>query len=194
MNNYEKRTNKKKDAIIHSSLTLFGKHGFSDVSIKDIASLAHVSQVSIYNYFGNKEALVAECAKFIIGDTIKRAEEILVSDDPFAHKLEHALLLCNKEINVSLSKFLSDKASNDQQFLTFIAKHINNLKKEIYMKYIIYGKKEGIINNTLSDTTLRLFIDALNTVGMDIPEAELQAKQAEIQHLFLYGLIGTTTK
>ncbi|HHQ1299233.1 TPA: TetR/AcrR family transcriptional regulator, partial [Listeria innocua] len=38
MNNYEKRTLKKKTAITHAALTLFGKAGFSEVSIKDIAS------------------------------------------------------------------------------------------------------------------------------------------------------------
>ncbi|EGP8440429.1 TetR/AcrR family transcriptional regulator, partial [Listeria monocytogenes] len=50
MNNYEKRTLKKKTAIIQAALSLFGEQGFSDVSIKDIAALADVSQVSIYNY------------------------------------------------------------------------------------------------------------------------------------------------
>ncbi|EAE9957997.1 TetR/AcrR family transcriptional regulator, partial [Listeria monocytogenes] len=107
MNNYEKRTLKKKTAIIQAALSLFGKQGFSDVSIKDIASLAGVSKVSIYNYFGNKEALVAECAKIIMQDTITLAEEILVSEGTFTDKLARAIQLCQAEINVSLSKFIS---------------------------------------------------------------------------------------
>lgn len=51
MNNYEKRTLSKKTAIIEAAQILFGKQGFTAVSIKDIAALADVSQVSIYNYF-----------------------------------------------------------------------------------------------------------------------------------------------
>ncbi|EGP8570143.1 TetR/AcrR family transcriptional regulator, partial [Listeria monocytogenes] len=100
MNNYEKRTLKKKTAIIQAALSLFGKQGFSDVSIKDIATLADVSQVSIYNYFGSKEALVGECARIIMQDTITLAEEILASEGTFTQKLERALKLCNAEINL----------------------------------------------------------------------------------------------
>ncbi|MBC1379678.1 TetR/AcrR family transcriptional regulator [Listeria innocua] len=190
MNNYEKRTLKKKTAIIQAALSLFGKQGFSDVSIKDIASLAGVSQVSIYNYFGNKEALVAECAKIIMQDTITLAEEILVSEGTFTDKLARAIQLCQAEINVSLSKFISTEASKDSQFITLLVNNINKLKKDIYMEYVAAGKKAKVINNDISDDVIQLFIDAINGLGLTVPEEELEKKQAEIIHLFLYGLIG----
>ncbi|EAC8743135.1 TetR/AcrR family transcriptional regulator, partial [Listeria monocytogenes] len=117
MNNYEKRTLSKKTAIIEAAQILFGKQGFTAVSIKDIAALADVSQVSIYNYFGSKEALIGECARVIMQDTIALAEEILASEGTFTQKLERAIQLCNVEINLSLSKFISKEASKDQQFL-----------------------------------------------------------------------------
>ncbi|MBC1376745.1 TetR/AcrR family transcriptional regulator [Listeria sp. FSL L7-1699] len=190
MNNYEKRTLKKKTAIIQAALSLFGKHGFSDVSIKDIASLAGVSQVSIYNYFGNKEALVAECAKIIMQDTITLAAEILVSEGSFTDKLARAIQLCQAEINVSLSKFISTEASKDSQFITLLVNNINKLKKDIYMEYVAAGKKAKVINNDISDDVIQLFIDSINGLGLTVPEEELEKKQAEIIHLFLYGLIG----
>ncbi|EAD5705976.1 TetR/AcrR family transcriptional regulator [Listeria innocua] len=190
MNNYEKRTLKKKTAITHAALTLFGKAGFSEVSIKDIASLAGVSQVSIYNYFGNKEALVAECAKIIMQDTITLAEEILVSEGTFTDKLARAIQLCQAEINMSLSKFISTEASKDSQFITLLVNNINKLKNDIYMEYVAAGKKAKVINNDISDDVIQLFIDSINGLGLTIPEEELEKKQAEIIHLFLYGLIG----
>ncbi|AGR06226.1 TetR/AcrR family transcriptional regulator [Listeria monocytogenes] len=190
MNNYEKRTLKKKTAIIQAALSLFGKQGFSDVSIKDIASLAGVSQVSIYNYFGNKEALVAECAKIIMQDTITLAEEILVSEGTFTDKLARAIQLCQAEINVSLSKFISTEASKDSQFIRLLVNNINKLKKDIYMEYVAAGKKVKVINNDISDDVIQLFIDSINGLGLTVSEEELEKKQAEIIHLFLYGLIG----
>ncbi|EID5119445.1 TPA: TetR/AcrR family transcriptional regulator [Listeria innocua] len=190
MNNYEKRTLKKKTAIIQAALSLFGKQGFSDVSIKDIASLAGVSQVSIYNYFGNKEALVAECAKIIMQDTITLAEEILVSEGTFTDKLARAIQLCQAEINMSLSKFISTEASKDSQFITLLVNNINKLKNDIYMEYVAAGKKAKVINNDISDDVIQLFIDSINGLGLTVPEEELEKKQAEIIHLFLYGLIG----
>ncbi|HAB8855808.1 TPA_asm: TetR family transcriptional regulator [Listeria monocytogenes] len=194
MNNYEKRTLSKKTAIIEAALILFGKQGFTAVSIKDIAALADVSQVSIYNYFGSKEALVGECARVIMQDTIALAEEILASEGTFTQKLERAIQLCNTEINLSLSKFISKEASKDQQFLILLVNNINSLKKDIYMKYVAAGKEAQVIDNAISDEVIQLFIDAINSLGLTVPEEELEEKQAEIIQLFLYGLIGQGRK
>ncbi|EOU3549860.1 TetR/AcrR family transcriptional regulator [Listeria monocytogenes] len=194
MNNYEKRTLSKKTAIIEAALILFGKQGFTAVSIKDIAALADVSQVSIYNYFGSKEALIGECARVIMQDTIALAEEILASEGTFTQKLERAIQLCNAEINLSLSKFISKEASKDQQFLILLVNTINSLKKEIYMKYVAAGKEAQVIDNAISDEVIQLFIDAINSLGLTVPEEELEEKQAEIIQLFLYGLIGQGRK
>ncbi|EAK8499524.1 TetR/AcrR family transcriptional regulator [Listeria monocytogenes] len=194
MNNYEKRTLSKKTAIIEAALILFGKQGFTAVSIKDIAALADVSQVSIYNYFGSKEALIGECARVIMQDTIALAEEILASEGTFTQKLERAIQLCNAEINLSLSKFISKEASKDQQFLILLVNNINSLKKNIYMKYVAAGKEAQVIDNAISDEVIQLFIDAINSLGLTVPEEELEEKQAEIIQLFLYGLIGQGRK
>ncbi|HBI2157451.1 TPA: TetR/AcrR family transcriptional regulator [Listeria monocytogenes] len=194
MNNYEKRTLSKKTAIIEAALILFGKQGFTAVSIKDIAALADVSQVSIYNYFGSKEALIGECARVIMQDTIALAEEILASEGTFTQKLERAIQLCNTEINLSLSKFISKEASKDQQFLILLVNNINSLKKDIYMKYVAAGKEAQVIDNAISDEVIQLFIDAINSLGLTVPEEELEEKQAEIIQLFLYGLIGQDRK
>ncbi|EJC8652650.1 TetR/AcrR family transcriptional regulator, partial [Listeria monocytogenes] len=192
--NYEKRTLSKKTAIIEAALILFGKQGFTAVSIKDIAALADVSQVSIYNYFGSKEALIGECARVIMQDTIALAEEILASEGTFTQKLERAIQLCNTEINLSLSKFISKEASKDQQFLILLVNNINSLKKDIYMKYVAAGKEAQVIDNAISDEVIQLFIDAINSLGLTVPEEELEEKQAEIIQLFLYGLIGQGRK
>lgn len=194
MNNYEKRTLSKKTAIIEAAQILFGKHGFTAVSIKDIAALADVSQVSIYNYFGSKEALIGECARVIMQDTIALAEEILASEGTFTQKLERAIQLCNAEINLSLSKFISKEASKDQQFLILLVNNINSLKKDIYMKYVAAGKEAQVIDNAISDEVIQLFIDAINSLGLTVPEEEIEEKQAEIIQLFLYGLIGQGRK
>lgn len=194
MNNYEKRTLSKKTAIIEAAQILFGKQGFTAVSIKDIVALADVSQVSIYNYFGSKEALIGECARVIMQDTIALAEEILASEGTFTQKLERAIQLCNAEINLSLSKFISKEASKDQQFLILLVNNINSLKKDIYMKYVAAGKEAQVIDNAISDEVIQLFIDAINSLGLTVPEEEIEEKQAEIIQLFLYGLIGQGRK
>ena len=55
MNQYQKTTEKKKQAIIQSALSLFKEKGFKETSIQSIAKVAEVSPVSIYNYFDKKD-------------------------------------------------------------------------------------------------------------------------------------------
>lgn len=50
MNQYQKTTEKKQQAIIQAALRLFKDKGFKQTSIKSIAEAAEVSPVSIYNY------------------------------------------------------------------------------------------------------------------------------------------------
>ena len=99
MNKYELRTNKKKEAIIHSALELFSTNGFQNTSIKQISDKAQVSQVSIYNYFGSKDALVTECAKIIMKNTLESAKQILQEPIPFIEKINKALSLFTGEIH-----------------------------------------------------------------------------------------------
>ncbi|EAD3415387.1 TetR/AcrR family transcriptional regulator, partial [Listeria monocytogenes] len=76
------------------------------------------------------------------------------------------------------------------QFIRLLVNNINKLKKDIYMEYVAAGKKVKVINNDISDDVIQLFIDSINGLGLTVSEEELEKKQAEIIHLFLYGLIG----
>ncbi|EDE2229018.1 TetR/AcrR family transcriptional regulator, partial [Listeria monocytogenes] len=78
----------------------------------------------------------------------------------------------------------------DSQFIRLLVNNINKLKKDIYMEYVAAGKKVKVINNDISDDVIQLFIDSINGLGLTVSEEELEKKQAEIIHLFLYGLIG----
>ena len=67
MNQYQKTTEKKKQAIIQAALQLFKEKGFKETSIK---SIAEVAAVSIYNYFGGKDNLVALCVNDLFEEVI----------------------------------------------------------------------------------------------------------------------------
>ena len=72
MNQYQKTTEKKKQAIVQAALRLFKDKGFKETSIKSIAEAAEVSPVSIYNYFGSKDNLVALCVNDLFDAKAKR--------------------------------------------------------------------------------------------------------------------------
>ena len=191
MNKYELTTEKKKKSIINAALTLFKDKGFTSVSIKEIAALAHVSQVSIYNYFESKEALIAECANIVMSDTLQQAADILRQDMDFDEKIKLALLLCTENINLSISKYFTQEALNDPTLIDLLTKSINESKNTIFREYIELGKQEKVIATTISTETFLYFIEALNIMGSKIEfDDDISEKIKHIHHLFLYGIIG----
>ncbi|QDQ02113.1 TetR/AcrR family transcriptional regulator [Lysinibacillus fusiformis] len=188
MNKYEIRSQKKKSAIIEASLELFSNKGFTAVSIKDIATLANVSQVSIYNYFGNKEALVQECVTIVMQDTLQIAQKLLSEEIDFKEKLYKALSICSNQINQSLHEYFSHSALEDTVLLKYLVENINKIKKDIYRSYIELGKQENIIDNSISTSTILDFMEAINSIGIEAENIEI--KQQELHKLFLYGIIG----
>lgn len=190
MNKYEITTKKKKETIIQAALALFKDNGFSHVTIKEIAFYANVSQVSIYNYFGSKEALVTHCAQYIVEEAIKKAKEILLKDIDFLEKIKMALAVCTSEMNTLLSNYFSKKALSDPVLFQLLVDNINQSKREIYREYIEYGKREGTIDSNLSTNVILNFMDALNEVEnkKELDESNV-SELDQLYHLFLYGLV-----
>ena len=50
-------TEEKRLTILNAALQCFGKFGYEKASINDIAVAAGISKASIFQYFGNKQAL-----------------------------------------------------------------------------------------------------------------------------------------
>ncbi|MGL6197396.1 MAG: TetR/AcrR family transcriptional regulator [Lachnospiraceae bacterium] len=191
VNKYEITTEKKKKSIVNAALSLFKENGFTSVSIKEIAALAQVSQVSIYNYFGSKETLVAECVDVVIRDIFQQSTDILAMELDFTEKIKLALSLCTEKINLSISEFFTQKALSDPAFVELITKNLSNNKSKIYREYIELGKQEKVIDSAIPTETLVCYIEALNIMGSKLEvDHDKPEKIKYIHHLFLYGLIG----
>ena len=189
MNGYIKRTKQKKDAIIKASLQLFNLKGYKNTTIKDIADSAQVSQVSIYNYFGNKEKLICECAKYLLQKTVEQAEQILTLPISYIEKLQQVFAICNEDSTNIMKYILSDIAMSDPTFVASLKKDFSEIKESIYRKYIELGKSESIISPTLSTEVLLDFINSLDNIGLS--KEITHEDSLAIHHLLLYGLIGS---
>jgi len=186
-NKYETRTNKKKAAIISAAKELFQEKGFANSSIKEIAAIAHVSQVSIYNYFGSKDALVIECAKAIIQDIIDKASALLATDLPYLDKLNTALSLCTADINASLTTYLTESALADKSFTKLLSDGISELLNDLYLHFIEAGKSEGYIDPALPTPLILKYISAVNTI--DLPPESYHEEINALHQMFLHGIL-----
>ena len=161
MNQYQKTTEKKKQAIVQAALRLFKDKGFKETSIKSIAEAAEVSPVSIYNYFGSKDNLVALCVNDLFEEITQQAEDILNSDLDFKTKLDHAFALCQEKMSQQISAYFQDKMVEDSVFSTLLTRAITAKKRDIYRAYIHLGKEEGLIAKDLSTELVLNVMDAL---------------------------------
>lgn len=191
MNQYQKTTEKKKQAIIQAALRLFKNKGFKQTSIKSIAEVAEVSPVSIYNYFGSKDNLVTLCVNDLFEEITQQAEDILNSNLDFKTKLDHALALCQEKMSQQISDYFQDKMVEDSVFSTLLTKAITAKKGDIYRAYIHLGKAEGLIAEDLSTELILNVMDALNGMGNQLAHSDnLETEVEQIHQIFLYGILG----
>lgn len=190
MNKFEIRTNKKKEAILKASRELFQKNGFINTGIKEIAALANVSQVSIYNYFGSKNLLVKEAISFIMDDIVVMLDEILSLTLPFTHKLTKAISLCNEEIGHKIEDYFSVTALEDPQMVQAMLDAVTDKKMIIYERFIEVGKKEGCIDDTIPTSTILDYVKAFDSIGSTPEYLQQDSKYREdLLRLLLSGLL-----
>lgn len=191
MNKYEIRTQKKKDAIIKTSLALFKEKGYTNVSINEIASLSGISTVSIYNYFNSKEGLVSECTNILMKDNIQMIRDLLDKKIDFKEKLLQAFSICFGTHEQLLGEYFSPEALNDKVLVNLYGEHANKIRTKILMEFIELGKKDGVIAPSISTQTIMEYINAIIKIPLSWDaESNYREKSIELYHLALYGLIG----
>lgn len=190
MNKFEIRTNKKKEAILQAALDLFRRNGFVNTNIKNIATLAKVSQVSIYNYFGSKNLLVKEAISSIMDDMIKTADEILSQPLSFHEKVKKALSLCSEDVGHLIEEFFSVAALEDPQMVQAIVDTLKDKKNQLYRKYIEFGKADGCIDTSIPTETILNFLNAIDYTSNTTVNPDHNANNREdMLKLVLYGLL-----
>jgi AcrR family transcriptional regulator len=190
MNGYEKRTHVKKAAILEVARELFAERGVTDVGVSEIAAKARVSQVSIYNYFGDKQHLVREVLLSYLDSSMQEYEEILKQAIPFGEKLKRIL---NEKrdliVEISRAKF-SQAAWEDKSFQKLFREAALAKAVGIYTQFIEEGKKEGAIDERMPNDAILAYL--LSTVSI-IQRPEYLNTSPEykmaIVHLFLHGVL-----
>lgn len=195
MNGYEKRTQAKKEAILNVARELFTKRGIADVKISEIAAKANVSQVSIYNYFGDKNSLAKEALVSYLDKVINEYEVILEKDIPFLEKLK---IIMDKKYNaiteVSRSHF-SEEAWKDKVLQQVYKEAATTKSVSIYTKFIELGKKEGAIDNNIPNDAILSFLFSSVSIMQQTDYLKTSPEyKIGILKLFLYGILGKEDK
>ncbi len=87
MANNKKRLGDKANHILEAALKVFGKRGYYDATISDIAKAARVSEATLYEYFAGKEDILFSIPAKLTREGIELAEKI----DPYVKGAENRL-------------------------------------------------------------------------------------------------------
>ncbi|MCM3762886.1 TetR/AcrR family transcriptional regulator [Alkalihalobacillus oceani] len=191
MNGYQKRTNMKKESIIDAARELFTQRGVKEVSISEIAKKAGVSQVSIYNYFGDKNMLAKKALISYVEKYMERYEEILRKDVPFTDKLTMIMSEKNDAILEISGSYFSEYAWEDQTMQQVVQEVMETKAKSLYIKFIELGKEEGAIDDAIPNEVILSYLFSIIAVMQqsDFMKTDPEYKMG-ILKLTLYGILG----
>ena len=86
-----------KDRILKHSEGLFFSHGFSNITLSQIAAELGIGKATIYKYFLNKEAILDQIIDSIFQDINDSIDEIENNSDfSYKDKLDAISFICRK--------------------------------------------------------------------------------------------------
>ncbi|WP_276663026.1 TetR/AcrR family transcriptional regulator [Syntrophomonas wolfei] len=193
MDGFQKRRTEKKKAILQTALDLFNQYGFDRVTVTEIAKKAHVSKVSIYNFFESKDNLRRILIKNIMDESIKKAQELIKKEGDFIDKIGEFIQIRTWFYDKYSLQFFFDAIESDQELRQYLD-DFNAANKRLVMEFIHEGKHSGFFSPDASDAAIEICIDMFQTYLVhnkeirDIFERNPQLAH-EVNMLFLDGLI-----
>ena len=195
MNGFERRKKLKKESIRRAALELFKAYGFKKVTVSDIARQADVSPVTIYNYFGGRDALVHDVVKGQFMDLLEKLRTIIDGEGSFPQKLE-AIIFDKTEIASQFhGEFAQALFQSDPEMRRFVENVWQRDVTKMTVDLLEEGMRQGYVSRELSQEALLLYLEILRR-GVSVSPELIAGRQSdvkflrELNYLFLYGMLG----
>jgi AcrR family transcriptional regulator len=190
LNGYERRKEQKKIDIKKAAFFLFQKQGVKDIKIEDIAKKAGVSQVTIYNHFGSKEALFREVIKDYTTEQYEFHKELFDKDISFLEKMKTSILYKTKQLENIHPEVIREMMLVDEELRAFLADFQTKYAIPLILKLIKDAQLSGEINHDLSEQSIMVYIQLFNNdMLITLITGENGKKLAsDIFQMFFYGL------
>ncbi|WP_350020061.1 TetR/AcrR family transcriptional regulator [Priestia flexa] len=193
MDGFKIRTDKKRELIIESALELFKVLSPRKVSIRDIASKAQVSVVTIYNYFGSKEGLMTEIVRFVLFQQLQLAQEITKSKVKMDEKIAK-LIFTKTELLTQFHPEFIELMMNDPAMKKMIEEEFISKTYELIIEFINDGKREGIFSKEIPNEMIMKVIELYRQDMASKSSILFSGKNVNdhetILRILLYGISG----
>ncbi len=193
LDGYKKRTLQKMESIEKSTTKLLSLP-LNDIKIADIAKLANVSQVSIYNYYGSKEALLKATIIRLMDHQYEETKQMLSSDIPFNEKIKELFIRKKNGLDIINLEMFTALMKKDPELQELVLEFTMNKSFKLLISLIDEGRSLGLVRNEVQNQTLLIYIQVLSQAFLNMDQTTsqyIQQKEVvdEIMNLFLYGLL-----
>ena len=196
MDGFERRKEHSKEDIRKAAEELFTRFGADKVSVNDIARKAGVSQATIYNNFGSKEALVQDYHESIAALVRRRFRDILVLKKSYAEKLQGLFqswidVIDRYNIQTGGPRFSAAAESENKAGRISLDSEIENTLLEFIKE--VGGKNRS--SQDISEEAVMAYIRFFQEGISNHPEIQNQMRRfprlsQDLLSLFTYGING----
>jgi AcrR family transcriptional regulator len=196
MDGFERRKEHSREDIRKAAEQLFTKFGEDKVSVNDIARQAGVSQATIYNNFGSKEALVHDYRSNIVSAVSRRFREILVLKQSYAEKLQdlfQSWIDMTDRYNIQSSAPGSPFGGKSQY--QDVRPSLEEELSQTLLEFIKQGRAQGLPGSHISDEAIMTYIKFIQEGISNHPEIQNKIQRdsrlsQDLLSLFMYGING----
>jgi AcrR family transcriptional regulator len=197
---FTRRKEQSKEEIRKAAWELFSQFGVEKVSIVDIARKAGVSQATIYNNFGSKEALSREFATSAIDQLVNHVQDVLSTEKPYWEKMADFINFLSRMLAQGKNAEMDGTAFNGSYDLLNdpeikeIRDSAQEKMTELLLKLVQEGKDQGQIRPGLSDDAFRFYFKAFMEIFPDTQFRQGYYREPklvqELCSLMIHGMSG----
>ncbi|MEC0170085.1 TetR/AcrR family transcriptional regulator [Paenibacillus graminis] len=195
MNGFEKRAALIKSKIMKTTMELLKTWELKRLRIADIAKAAGVSQVTIYNYFGSKEALISESFKDFVEESLLEFEEEMRQQKTLKERITYFIFKDKETYSTLDPALVKEIMIDDPARYQYIQQQYNDRIMPLMVQMVEEGKASGEISQKVSVEAVMVMIQMYIKSSGEMLESVANHKDKEsfldeLFHIFFYGLCG----
>jgi TetR/AcrR family transcriptional regulator, cholesterol catabolism regulator len=180
--------------IFQQAHLLFMQYGLKSVSMDDIASKMGISKKTIYQFYADKEALVAEVVKQITSNNQLQCDNDISNSENAIHEIILAMEQMSKLFETMNPSILFDLQKYYPQAFKFFQAHKNDYVFGKIKQNINRGINEGLYRDDLnieivSRYRVESIVIAFNPEFQSSVKSSLVSIAQELSTFFLYGVV-----
>lgn len=187
-------TNDTAKRIFQQAHLLFMQYGLKSVSMDDIAGKMGISKKTIYQFYADKEALVAQVVRQITSDNQLQCDNDIYNSENAIHEIILAMDQMSKLFETMNPSILFDLQKYYPQAFKFFQAHKNDYVYGKIKQNITRGIKEGLYHSDLnleivSRYRVESIVIAFNPEFQSLVKSNLVSIAQELSTFFLYGVV-----